>query len=111
MSEIVAGSADSYEQALRFYADRASYSATGGLARPIDRDLGRRAQQALGIYVNPFEAAAIAAGESTEPPAMIGQTAARKMLETLQHVLHWHDQLGPQDVARVRDAIAEAEGR
>lgn len=111
MSDIVAGSAQAYEQALRFYADRDSYNATGGYARPIDRDMGRRAQQALGTYVSPFLAAGIASGEVTEPAPMIGQDAAQKMLSTLKHVLRWHDQLGAQDVARVRDTIAEAEGR
>ncbi|WP_419900632.1 hypothetical protein [Roseomonas sp. USHLN139] len=46
------------EAVLRFYADRASYCATGGYARPIDRDLGRRAAQYLGTDRCPFEAAA-----------------------------------------------------
>lgn len=35
-------------EALRFYADRASYNAVGGYARPVDRDHGRRAREALG---------------------------------------------------------------
>lgn len=39
--------ATALREALRFYADRASYNSVCGYARPVDRDLGRRARESL----------------------------------------------------------------
>ena len=36
--------------------------------------------------------------------------AAPDMLEALKHLVHWHDQLGPDDVAKATAAIAKATG-
>ena len=76
-ARLVAAAPEMWET-LCFYAARDTYNATGGYARPIDRDLGRRAQQALGIYVNPFQA------KAADPPALISQEAAREMLAALR---------------------------
>jgi hypothetical protein len=37
--------------------------------------------------------------------------AARGMLAALKHMVHWHDQLSPADIAKASAAIAKAEGR
>lgn len=34
--------------------------------------------------------------------------AAPELLETLQHAIHWHDQLTPADIARYEAVIAKA---
>jgi len=60
--EIPQAAARAMLAALEFYADRKSYNSVGGYARMIDRDMGRRAQEALGTYVNPFDVAAATRG-------------------------------------------------
>lgn len=37
--------------------------------------------------------------------------ASAQMLKALKHLVHWHDQLSPTDIAMAQAAIAEAEGR
>ena len=111
-ARLVAAAPEMWET-LCFYAARDTYNATGGYARPIDRDLGRRAQQALGIYVNPFQA------EAADPPALISQEAAREMLAALRRIAASVEHQGncptpdghEHCAALARAAIARAEGR
>lgn len=35
---------------------------------------------------------------------------AEEMLSALQHMVHWHDQLRPEDIQRAEAAIARATG-